>query len=256
MKRIVFRFFAMMAVFLFIGFGCAEAAKAPVEVECEVNDGSIIVAEVYYPKVKKPKYATIVLLHSLGYNSSRWNDFANSLADAGFGVVAIDFRGHGKSVYTAKLNRQSWVNYKREVFQKYPEDVLAILKLIKEEHPKLSFEEWGIVGADIGSNTAVLVAEKAKNKPKTVVLITPYENYKGLFIPISIVNMGKVPVLTVACEKNNASLIAQKNLEKYAQADYVIKNFDYHLSGMLMLGNPDVAQHITSWLESKVAQFK
>lgn len=256
MKRIVFRFFALMAVCLLLGLNCVEAAKAPVDVECEVSDGSIISGSVYYPKAKKPKYSTIVLLHSLGYNSSRWSDFAESLADAGFGVVTIDFRGHGKSVYTAKLNRQSWTNYKREVFKKYPDDVLAILTLIKEEHPKLSFDEWGIVGADIGSNTAVLVAEKAKNKPKTVVLISPNESFKGLFIPISIVNMGNIPILTIACEKNRDSLAAQKSLARYAQGDYIIKNFDYHLSGMLMLGDPEVALHIKSWLESKVAQFK
>ena len=255
MKRIVIKVFAMMAM-VFLSSSVVLAAQKPVTVECEVKDGSIIVADVFYPNEKLQKYSTIVLLHSLGYNSTRWTDYAESLADAGYGVVTIDFRGHGRSVYTAKLNRQSWVNYKREVFKKYPDDVMAILRLIKEEHPKISFEEWGIVGADIGANTAVLVAEKAKNKPKTLVLISPNESHKGLFIPIAIVNMGKIPILTVACEGNPTSLKSQKVLQKYAQSDYVIKNFENNMSGMLMLNNPEVAVYITNWLESKVAQYK
>ena len=256
MKSIAVKFFAMMAMIVLIGSNSVEAAKKAIAVECEVKDGSIIVADVYYPEVKKAKYSTIVMLHSLGYNSTRWAEYAKSLAATGYGVVAIDFRGHGRSVYTAKLNRQSWTNYKREVFKKYPDDIMAILRLIKEEFPNLSFEEWGIVGADIGANTAVLVAEKAKNKPKTLVLISPHESHKGLFIPISIVNMGAIPVLSISCEGDNTTIAAQKNLQKYAQADFQIKNFKNNMSGMHMVNNPEIGGYVTGWLESKVAHFE
>jgi alpha-beta hydrolase superfamily lysophospholipase len=256
MMSIAKKLFAMMAMFAFVCGSSVEAAKKAIEVECEVKDGSIIVADVYYPEVKKTKYSTIVLLHSLGYNSSRWAEYAKSLADAGYGVVAIDFRGHGRSVYTAKLNRQSWSNYKREVFQKYPEDILALLRLVKEEFPNLSFEEWGIVGADIGANTAVLVAEKAKNKPKTLVLISPHESHKGLFIPIAIVNMGAVPVLSISCEGDRTTIAAQNVLKKYAQSDFVIQNFKNNMSGVHMVNNPEIGNYVSGWLESKVAHFE
>ena len=233
------------------------AAKKPVEVECEVKDGSLIVADVYYPDIKKPKYATVVLLHSLGYSSSRWGDFAAQIADAGYLVVAIDLRGHGRSVYNSKLVRQSWANYKPSVFKKYPEDVREVLKLVKEEHPAASFDDWGIVGADIGANTAVLVAEKAKKKPKTLVLISPHESYKGLFIPIAIVNVGKVPMLTISSVNDRTCVKSQKNLAKYAQSDFVIANFKTNITGMLILGaNPTVAPLIINWLEGHVAQYK
>ena len=128
--------------------------------------------------------------------------------------------------------------------------------MIKEEFPNLSFEEWGIVGADIGANTAVLVAEKAKNKPKTLVLISPHESHKGLFIPISIVNMGAVPVLSISCEGDNTTIDAQENLQKYAQSDFVIQNFKNNMSGMHMVNNPEIGSYITGWLESRVAQFE
>lgn len=234
-----------------------QAAQAPVPVECIVKDGSIINGDVYYPDVKKKKYSTIVLLHSLGYNSSRWGGFAESLADEGFAVVTVDFRGHGRSVYTSKLNRQSWVNYKREVFQKYPDDILAFLKTVKEEHPFISFEEWGIVGADIGANTAVLVAEKANNKPKTIVMVTPHEAHKGLFIPLSIVEMGPIPILTISSTTDRTCLEEQKKLKRFAQSEYVIKNFKSSTTGMLMVKvNKKVSGLITNWLESKVAQFE
>ena len=233
------------------------AAQKPIDVECEVKDGSIIAGSIFYPEVKKAQYSTLVLLHSLGYNSSRWEEFAAALADKGYAVITIDLRGHGRSVYTAKLARQSWTNYKREVFQKYPDDVMEILKSIREEYQNLSFEDWGIIGADIGANTAVLVAEKAKNKPKTLVLLSPHEAHKGLFIPIAIVNMGKIPVLSISTIGDRTSIEAQKNLKKYAQAEFEIKNFKTNTSGMLMINaNPEVPALITNWIESKVAIYE
>lgn len=233
------------------------AAQKPVEIECEVKDGSLIVADVYYPNVKKSKYATIVLLHSLGYSSARWGDFASSIADAGYLVVAIDLRGHGRSVYNSRFVRQSWSNFKRSVFQKYPDDVLEVLKLVKEEHPAASFEDWGIVGADVGANTAVLVAEKSKRKPKTLVLISPHESHKGLFIPIAIVNIGKIPILTISSENDKTCVKSQNNLKKYAQSDFVIANFKTNITGMLIIGaNPTVPSLIINWLEGHVAQYK
>ena len=247
-----------LAIFIMI-FGSLQvhAAKKPVEIECEVKDGSLIVADVYYPNEKKQKYATIVLLHSLGYSSQRWSDFANSIADAGYLVVAIDLRGHGRSVYNSKLVRQSWANFKRSVFKKYPDDILEVLRVVKEEHPRASFEDWGIVGADIGANTAVLVAEKAKFKPKTLVLISPHESHKGLFIPIAIVNIGKIPILTISSENDKTCLKSQNKKKKYAQSDFVITNFKTNITGMLMLGaNPTIPALIINWLEGHVAQYK
>ncbi len=251
------RLFALLALFTIFCSLQVEAARKPVEVECEVKDGSLIVADVYYPDVKKSKYATIVLLHSLGYSSQRWADFANSVADAGYLVVAIDLRGHGRSVYNSKLVRQSWSNFKRSVFQKYPADVIEVLRLVKEEHPAASFDDWGIVGADIGANTAVLVADKSKHKPKTLVLISPHESHKGLFIPIALVNIGKIPVLSISSENDRTCVKSQNNLKKYAQSDFVIANFKTNITGMLMLGaNAAVPALIINWLEGHVAQYK
>ena len=253
----VAKFFILIGMAFSLLTAPTQAAQPPVHVESVVKDGSIINGDVYYPDVKKKKYSAVLLLHSLGYNSAKWAPFAEAIADAGYAVITVDFRGHGRSVYTSKLNRQSWINYKRTVFQKYPDDVLAFLKTVKEEHPLISFEEWGIVGADIGSNTAILVAEKAKNKPKTLVLVTPHESYKGLFVPLAIVEMGPIPILTISSTTDRACLVEQEKLKRYAQAEYVIKNFPSNTTGMLMVNvNKKVRNLIINWLEFKVAQFE
>lgn len=257
MKNLFEKLFVTLGLVIFLITSPAFAAQKPQQVDCEVKDGSIIVADVYYPSVKKKKYSTILLLHSLGYNSSRWADFASNLADAGYAVVAVDLRGHGKSVYTSKLNRQSWSNYKKEVFKKYPDDVMRTLAAVKANHPFISFEDWGIVGADVGGSTAVLVAEKAKSKPKTIVLISPHQSHKGLFIPLAIAEMGNIPILTISSTGDKTCLAEQKSLQKYAQADYVIKNYDVNTTGMLMVtSNPNIAAFIKNWLESKVVQYQ
>ena len=105
--------------------------------------------------------------------------------------------------------------------------------------------------------TAVIVAEKATSKPKTVVLVTPHEAHKGLFIPLSIVEMGPIPILTISSTTDNTCLAEQKKLKRYAQSEYVVKNFKSSTTGMLMVKvNKKVSNLIINWLESKVAQFE
>ena len=62
-----------IAIFLFFAlcYNCANAAQKPIEIESEAKDGSIITGNIYYPDTKRAQYSTLVLLHSLGYNSSR-----------------------------------------------------------------------------------------------------------------------------------------------------------------------------------------
>ena len=45
----------------------------------------------------KPPQAVICLVHGLGEHSSRYSHVADHLAAAGFAVIALDLRGHGKS---------------------------------------------------------------------------------------------------------------------------------------------------------------
>lgn len=220
------------------------------DIEVTTKDSRIIKATLTYNKIDGlEKYPTIVLLHSVGYSSENWGGLIPSLNNAGFAVLAIDLRGHGKSVYTTALKKNSWVYFTQKNYKQFPTDVLAILNQVQQQSKKVDFSRWGIVGADIGANTAILAVDKFSKKPKTMVLISPSMNFKGLYTPIAMTEIGSIPILSMVCKQDKYSLQEQKKLSKFAQGAFYSKNYPSGGTGMMMIkANPVMAKDITDWL--------
>jgi alpha-beta hydrolase superfamily lysophospholipase len=126
MKRIIV---FILTLFLLLINSSVNAAPQIVkkEIKAVAKDGFNINATLSYPRIKNQKeYSTVVLLHSLGYNSQWWGDLPKELLAKGYAVLTIDLRGHGESVYNKKLAKVSWKNLKNLAFSKYPNDIIAI----------------------------------------------------------------------------------------------------------------------------------
>lgn len=247
-KRILF-FVLMVFVFAFTAQNayCQTIKK---EIQVQTKDARVIKATVSYVKIPNLKqYPTVVLLHSLGYSSENWGNLIELLNNAGYAVIAMDFRGHGKSVYDSTLHRKTWVYFTPKAYSKFPSDVEAILTQAQKDCKQISLNNYAIVGADIGANTAVLVANDLKIKPKTLVLISPTTTFKGLYIPIAMAQIGKVPILTMVSQKDKFSLQEQQSLSKFAQGGFYARNYSLGGMGMLMIkSNPTMTVDITKWL--------
>jgi len=220
------------------------------EIEVQSKDSKIIKAQISYVKIEGvKKYSTVVLLHSLGYSSRDWGNLITDLNNAGYAVIAIDLRGHGKSVYDTKFKKKAWTYFVGKDYQKFPNDVLTLLDQAKKQVKAISLDNMAIVGADIGANTAILVSKELKKKPKTLVLISPTTNFKGLYVPIALVEMGGVPVLSMVSKKDRYCMQEQQNLAKFAQGGFYAKNYpDGGMGMMLIKTNPTMSQDITRWI--------
>lgn len=220
------------------------------EIEVQTKDARIIKATLSYAKIDGvEKYPTVVLLHSLGYSSENWGNLISDLNNAGYAVIAIDFRGHGKSAYDSSFHLKTWAYFTAKAYQKFPSDVTAVLNQAQKESKKVSLNNLAIVGADIGANTAVLVAKDLRYKPKTLVLISPTTSFKGLYIPIAMTQIGRIPILSMVSQKDLYCLQEQQNLAKFAQGGFYARNYPQGGMGMLMLKtNPSMSQDITKWI--------
>jgi pimeloyl-ACP methyl ester carboxylesterase len=88
-----------------MAFTFAVTATAQQHVSFPTQDGGVVFADVYGNGSRG-----VVLAHGGQFNKESWAKQAHILADAGFLVVAIDFRGYGQShgpgqsdIYTAPL---------------------------------------------------------------------------------------------------------------------------------------------------------
>lgn len=250
MKRIIL----ILTLFLLLINTIANAATNTISKEITATsvDGFTMKGYLEYPKIKNQKeFPTVVLLHSIGYSSDWWCNLPQDLLNQGYAVLKIDLRGHGKSVYNSKLLRTSWSSMTNNAFAKYPDDVIKVIEQVKSENTKkVFFNNWAIVGSDIGASTAILVADKISYKPKTLVLLSPVVETKGLFVPVKLANLDRIDIFSISGTNDNSGHNAQEYLKKFSQATFATYTSESRSNGMLMLKNDNtLARIITSWIK-------
>ena len=247
------RFLIILTLFLILINSVVFAASKTVKKEMIVitPDSFRLSATLEYPNVKgQVEYKTVVLLHSLGYTSDWWETLPDELLSKGYAVLKIDLRGHGKSVYNSKLVRVSWNSLTNKAYAKYPSDVLSVIDYINKENPKkVFFNEWAIVGSDVGAATGIIAANGYGTKPKTIVMLSPVVSAKGLFVPVKLAELSNVDILAISGINDSAGKNAQDYLRRFAQSAFVEYSSESKAAGMLMLkSDKGLSPFIASWI--------
>jgi len=110
----------------------AADAAAPVTVSFPTEDGGLVYADVYGEGDRG-----VVLAHGGQFNKESWEKQARTLAAAGFRVLAIDFRGYGKSRGPGQSDPMDAPLYL---------DVLAAVRYLR----KTGAKTVSVVGASMG----------------------------------------------------------------------------------------------------------
>lgn len=236
-KALVLIIVLMFAVCgVYAATGTAVKPKSPVRmkvVEVPTKDNFVIKAKYYYPRAKGKNYPTIIMLHSLGYCSDSWGDLPETFVKQGYAVVAIDLRGHGMSNKDIKFRMKSWMYMTEKSFSQYPHDVIAVMNYIKHTSKKASFDNYSIIGGDIGANTGVIVGQMTPQKPRAVILLTPYQKLKGL--NIYDYRLGTTPILVMCSKRDKFAVCQEVMLKTFARGLFVINNTESSTNGMMIL---------------------
>ena len=176
------RFFVFFVLFVSSWFLSSWLQAAPARrVTFRAEDGAMLNGAYYEPS-RRPAPG-IVLLPMLRRTHADWDAAASQLSDAGFAVVALDYRG-GDEIGAYAL------------------DVRAA-KAFLRERPEVIGNSLGIAGASIGANLAVL---DAADDPGvlSIALLSPGIDYKGLRTDAAMKRFGARPAL--ACRQHQRSV--------------------------------------------------
>ena len=139
----------MVAAFLF-----ARLSSGQDQVSFPTEDGGLIHADVYGHGDR-----AVVLCHGARFDKSSWAKQARVLADGGFRVVAIDFRGYGQSRGGPQSASGSGQLYR---------DVLGAVRYLHQNGAK----SVSVVGASMGGGaTAQAVVKAEPGEIERVVLL-------------------------------------------------------------------------------------
>lgn len=187
MKKI----FGLVISFLLFAsmFACVEAqtikkktVSTKHKIEFTTKDKFILVGDLYLANSEQNK-PLVICLHSYSMNAQAWKELAQNLREKGYNVLAMDLRGHGRSVYNENLKLKSRFYYKADTWQKLPNDVLESIKYVKNNYPKINCQDVIIIGADMGAIAGVNAGMFLKKAPLKMGLISPMPEFKGIRMP-------------------------------------------------------------------------
>lgn len=256
MKKLTVIFLLFISFILATSFNnvaiAAASQKNVHNIEYVTKDKYVLQSTLKYPKQKKTQYPFVVLIHSWGLASSYWGSLPEDLVKAGYAVLEVDLRGHGKSNMMENLSRRSYIYLSHEATLQIPNDVYQILSQVYSTYTNLSKREVYFIGADIGATASVYVAKYLKMTPAAMVLITPQIKFRGIQMANTFLEIGDVPVLAVASKKDALSIAQINTLEKYAQGSFSFLKLPHGGPGMLCLTvNEGATSTIITWLKQK-----
>jgi uncharacterized protein len=142
------------------GAACLEASET---IALRAADGTALSAVWHSPARPAP---AVLLVHMLTRNHSEWDATAEALNVSGFGVLALDLRGHGASEGSSTA------------LGSMQQDVQAALDWLKTR-PEVLANRLGIGGASLGATLAVMAAA-VDPAVRSIALLSPASEYRGL----------------------------------------------------------------------------
>ena len=258
MKKFLALLLIIFFAFTLLGADAAQKKKRvkkpriKTKVELEAKDGFLLVGDLYFAPQRKPARPLIILLHSFGSRASDWGNLSENLRLKNFNVLALDLRGHGRSVYMKNLKFKSRMNFTKDDWAKMPIDVVSSIDYIRKNYPQINTDEIYIVGADLGASMAVLAAAVMKIKPLKMVLISPYVSFKNLDIALVVPRLNTVPMMVMASKADKYSYSQSDIIYRLIHSPKVLKLYEQGGSGNLLLKrNPSSYDEIIKYISDK-----
>jgi dienelactone hydrolase len=171
----------------------------------------------------------IVLLHMLTRTHDDWAAAGARLADAGYAVLAVDFRNAGDADAAA-----------------LEMDVRAA-KAFLRERPEVIPSSLGIAGASIGANMAVIDAADDPTV-QSIALLSPGLDYRGLRTEAALKKFGGRPALLVSSTKDPYAWRSVKTLTAIGPGTREVRLSDALAHGTVLLQrDPDLIAALVDW---------
>ncbi|MDP3541993.1 MAG: alpha/beta fold hydrolase [Elusimicrobiota bacterium] len=197
----------LLVVALAVGAGAAPASKPagpslPGEaVELKTVDGWTLKA-MFAPSV--PGKLTLLLLHGTGQRKEDWKRLAFPLTRAGYGVMAVDLRGHGESRVSPSGETLTWKKLRAtrtaNDFAEMSRDAEAAVGWLAGQG--VPEDSIGLIGSEVGGSIAIRYAATHQKVP-LVVMLSPGMRWQEVLTPNALRALKRpipTPVLMVYSE--------------------------------------------------------
>jgi pimeloyl-ACP methyl ester carboxylesterase len=222
-------------------------AIEPREVSFTTDDGVQISADFYAPKPDATPAPMVILLHMYRSNRTAWRPLIGPLHDAGFAVLAIDMRGHGKSA--TKETARRVFQHDTSIFKRMHRDVEASYNWLAARKD-VDRTRFALVGASVGCSVALHYAS-IDPSVDVIVCLSPGVDYLGLDSKADIrkIKGRKIWLMAADSARERQGVEALSPLTEGVKAEL----FPGNDHGTRMFGKvPDLEQRIAKYLKKNV----
>lgn len=170
------------------------ASGPPAEVLFTTEDRVAITGTL---RVGRPGSTPVVLVHQLASDRSEWEPLIAKLAEAGLTTLAIDLRGHGRSIAGAGTNARAYAYaaFRDGDWRDTQKDVRAAIDFLAQR-ATVQAEHVVLIGSSIGG-TACLAAAAEDPRVTRLVVISPGRAYHGFDAIVPASQLGERELLVL-----------------------------------------------------------
>ncbi len=234
-----------------LAWSCTAATLAKEDVELTASDGMKVSA--FFLKGGQEKGPAVVLLHMLGRSKEDWEPILEEflLPKTKCSYLAIDFRGHGKSIAKGQ-ETLSWRSLSEADFQDMIKDVKAAVDYLRARDD-VDGERIAIVGASIGANVAINYAV-GDEKIKGVALLSGALDYRGVKTAKAIADYGLRPIFIAAAGEDAPAGANLDMMAAQAKGRKTIRVFPGNIHGTRLFGVHPVDEPLAKFLGTCLGQ--
>jgi len=209
--------------------------------------GSWIVPESSEPSSKK--YPVVILLHDYGFDRRDWGIFIPDLVQHGFGVLALDLRGHGKSIGSGVRASGAYSFGTSATFLSLGlVDIQGALEWLKKQN-NVNMKAIALMGVGAGGDLAYQGARQLARQIHSAIVISPSPSAltEGTFIS------DRPPRAVLFCassgDSSGSSMMAAESLANFTELPKKVVIYQSNAHGLSMFyKHPEIAQEILTWL--------
>lgn len=175
-------------------------------VEIKASDGQVVRATFHKPSA--PRSPGVLLIHDAGSDRAQLDPVAERLSKQGFGVLAIDLRGHG-ATKSEKLDWERLSESERKATWSFAQRDVDAAAAWLLANPSIHNTSLSLVGYGAGCALAVRHA-KADENVQCLVLLSPNPQDYGFDVRADIQSLEGLPTYVVTSKDAQAERMAQE----------------------------------------------
>jgi dienelactone hydrolase len=245
-------FLPLVLLLISVGFATTKITKESVTL---ITDDQTKLTGIYYRPLT-PNAPGVILLPDTRCDKKHFGEFPSKLNEAGFGVLAMDFRYKDLIARSGTISEQISTIQKQDLNALVDHDMKSAIDFLSRQDG-INPERISLLGTSLGSRVGLISGVKYKIKALVLISLSGQEAFPGgKSIRQLLEECGDRPILFMSSEKdwggNYKAAEDNKLYFNWAKGEKELKIWQGSGHGIDILNRKEATEFVLSWLKTNL----